>query len=579
MSDNFLNNSNNSPTDLGQQQSEKVNPLLDQLEVISNTLVKLQQETNCSLAEIPILQTLANELQLNLCQTAILSIVALSTPSFDAITEKSIVKIISHFYNGRRSPVQQAIQAMLNDKIITRDLETESEMHLTKRYRTALHSGDIRAIHALKPLGLLPFLRNFIDQVLSERHFHPFGHMISPFSQLAENNLCIERNANLACVKYQKKHIENKPHEDIGVLLYLAVLAKRVVVDEPVMLSDFLHLVDKPHWEVKAFKKSEIHTEDWAPLRDHYFEIVGKDLLDDDLEIAITEEGIAALLPELSAEVLDSLLEAKQITVPHKSPKNIQAQNLIFDANTQRLLRPIDKLLQPKIREKINARFNAKHQGVSILLYGYPGTGKTEFCLQLAKAHNMPIMEVNVAQIQNKWVGESEKNARKLFKQYEKLRKQSKRECILLFNEADALFSKRVDVMSSVDAMNNALKNIFLEEMEQFNGVLMATTNLTGNLDPAFERRFLFKVGFDRPTAETTSKIWQHYFRGLSAGDATTLAKQHDFSPGEISNVHRKYFIEKALGNPLKRMALIQSIAGTEKIQSSPLNTKKAMGF
>lgn len=140
-----------------------------------------------------------------------------------------------------------------------------------------------------------------------------------------------------------------------------------------------------------------------------YFEIVGKDLLDDDIEIAVTEEGIQALLPELSADILESLLEAKQITVPHRDPAKIAPIKLLFDQPTQLQLKPIQRMLQPQIRAKINQTFQTQNKGISILLYGYPGTGKTEFCLQLAKDHNLPIMEVNVAQIQNKWVGESEK--------------------------------------------------------------------------------------------------------------------------------------------------------------------------
>jgi SpoVK/Ycf46/Vps4 family AAA+-type ATPase len=188
-------------------------------------------------------------------------------------------------------------------------------------------------------------------------------------------------------------------------------------------------------------------------------------------------------------------------------------------------------------------------------------------------------MEVNVAQIQSKWVGDSEKNARKIFRQYEKLCKQAKKECLLLFNEADALFSKRIEVTQSVDSMNNAMKNIFLEEMENFQGFLMATTNLTGNLDSAFERRFLFKVGFERPGEAVTAKIWQQYFRGLPEVEAMRLAKKYPFSPGEISNVQRKYIIEKALGSNKSRLNLIEDIAINEKIETQRVAGLKTVGF
>ena len=176
-------------------------------------------------------------------------------------------------------------------------------------------------------------------------------------------------------------------------------------------------------------------------------------------------------------------------------------------------------------------------------------------------------------------MGESEKNARNVFKQYRKLRRQSQRECILLFNEADALFSKRVDVSSSVDMMNNALKNIFLEEMENLDGIILATTNLTGNLDAAFERRFLYKVGFAKPNIQTSALVWKNYFRRIPADQALQLAKRFDFSPGEICNVRRKYDIERILGNSQKQFDLIWSISENEKIQDQPLQNKKAMGF
>jgi len=353
--------------------------------------------------------------------------------------------------------------------------------------------------------------------------------MTSPFDSDPMAQLNIQQNENLACVKYLRQHIETVACPDIAILLYIATLSKRVVVDESISLNDFFHLLERPHWEVKAFKKAQIHSENWHPFQMGYFEIVGKDLMDDDIEIALTEEGIQALLPELSADILESLLEAKQITVPHRAPEKIAPIKLLFDQPTQMQLKPIQRMLQP--------------------------------------------------QIQNKWVGESEKNARNVFKQYRKLRKQSQRECILLFNEADALFSKRVEVSTSVDSMNNALKNIFLEEMENMEGILLATTNLTGNLDTAFERRFLYKVGFAKPDTQTCALVWKNYFNRIPMEQATQLAKRFDFSPGEICNVRRKYDIEKILGNTQTQFDLICEISENEKIIDQPLRTKKAMGF
>lgn len=112
---------------------------------------------------------------------------------------------------------------------------------------------------------------------------------------------------------------------------------------------------------------------------------------------------------------------------------------------------------------------------------------------------------------------------------------------ILLFNEADALISKR----GSLDGggprqTENAMQNILLEEMEKLDGIMIATTNLCENMDTAFERRFLFKVKFEKPSVEARSKIWMSKLESLSNEDACSLAKQFDFSGGEIDNIVRK---------------------------------------
>lgn len=571
MSDNFLNN----PT---QTHSEENNKILETLELICDLLLETSAN-NQSLPQLTPLIEFSNQINLNPLETALLALVNSADPDFEEVSEKFLIKKLRHFFNNKRSPIQQAIHNLVENKILIRERDSSNDLFIHPRFKKALNSGDFNTIKALQPKGLIPFLRNYIDQVLSTRHYHPFGMMTSPFDSDPLAMLNIPQNEHLVCVKYMKKQIETTPCPDIAILLYIAILAKRVVVDEPLNLNDFFHLIDRPHWEVKAFKKAQIHSENWHPIQMGYFEISGNDLMDDDIEIAITEEGIQELLPELSAEIRESLLEAKQITVPHRAPEKIAPIKLLFDKSTQLQLKPIQRMLQPQIRNKINETFHTQNKGISILLYGYPGTGKTEFCLQLAKLHNLPIMEVNVAQIQNKWVGESEKNARNVFKQYRKLRKQSQRECILLFNEADALFSKRVEVSSSVDSMNNALKNIFLEEMENMEGIILATTNLTGNLDAAFERRFLYKVGFAKPDTQTCALIWKNYFNRIPMEQATQLAKRFDFSPGEICNVRRKYDIEKILGNTQKQFDLICEISENEKIQDQPLRTKKAMGF
>jgi SpoVK/Ycf46/Vps4 family AAA+-type ATPase len=112
---------------------------------------------------------------------------------------------------------------------------------------------------------------------------------------------------------------------------------------------------------------------------------------------------------------------------------------------------------------------------------------------------------------------------------------------ILLFNEADAIISKRREIGSSgVAQTENAIQNIILEELEKFEGIFMATTNLVNNLDTAFERRFLFKIEFRKPDVTIKAQIWKSKLPALTMLECEALASQFDLSGGQIDNIIRK---------------------------------------
>ena len=119
---------------------------------------------------------------------------------------------------------------------------------------------------------------------------------------------------------------------------------------------------------------------------------------------------------------------------------------------------------------------------------------------------------------------------------------------ILFFNEADAIFNKRTEnVEKSVDKMDNAIQNIILQELENLDGILIATTNLTSNLDKAFERRFLFKVEFNIPEVPVKQLIWSSMLQGITEEEAKRLAVNYNFSGGQIENIARHYAISNIL--------------------------------
>ena len=216
--------------------------------------------------------------------------------------------------------------------------------------------------------------------------------------------------------------------------------------------------------------------------------------------------------------------------------------------------------------------------GFACLFYGAPGTGKTETALQLARRTGRDIMQVNIARIKSMWVGESEKNLKRVFDEYREKVKECDVAPILLFNEADAIIGKRAEnAERSVDKMYHTMQNILLQEMETLDGIMIATTNLAQSFDRAFERRFLYKIKFDKPTVEARMSIWREMIPVLTDDDARTLSGKYEFSGGQIENIARRHAIGKILhGESESLLNELLSYCDDEKIETKE---KKAIGF
>jgi hypothetical protein len=232
------------------------------------------------------------------------------------------------------------------------------------------------------------------------------------------------------------------------------------------------------------------------------------------------------------------------------SASEIKEKVLIFNEGEMKQLDLLRGLLAEERLKETMSRLESKNlpKGINILLYGGPGTGKTETVFQLAKASGREILKVEISQSKSMWFGESEKIIKRIFTDYKALLKESSITPILFFNEADAIISKRRNIgNSSVSQTENAIQNIILEELENFEGIMIATTNLANNMDTAFERRFLFKVEFKKPEITTKALIWSEKINSLSDEEALILAGKYDFSGGQIENVVRKKEIHEIL--------------------------------
>ena len=228
-------------------------------------------------------------------------------------------------------------------------------------------------------------------------------------------------------------------------------------------------------------------------------------------------------------ELLEPKYDLKDIVLD-KNAKEI-VENLLAQANSE-----VSHLLKLwGIRDK------KKGISAKILLYGAPGTGKTITALALAKSLKKQILSFDCSKILSMYVGESEKNVRKIFDSYQEICKKIKNEPILLLDEADQFLSTRGSVAHSADKMHNQMQNIFLEQIERFDGILIATTNLLENVDGAFSRRFEYKIPFKRPNKIQREELWlKHLPKNAPFGSSTReefayILSEYDLSGGQIA--------------------------------------------
>lgn len=285
-------------------------------------------------------------------------------------------------------------------------------------------------------------------------------------------------------------------------------------------------------------------------------DLVVKDILEnvdnDEEDFRLTVHGILLLLGE--EYVPEDRKEPKQTPAPPKK-QTIVPKNMFYNEDERKHILRLEALLCQDSFVSIQQRMKEAglRTGFCCLFYGAPGTGKTETVLQMARHTGREIIRVDLSSQKSMWVGESEKNIERIFADYREKLSQSELAPILLFNEADAIFSKRhVGVNSEVEQMANTMQNILLQNMENFEGILIATTNLADNFDPAFHRRFLYRIEFKSPSAEVRKQIWRSMLPDMDESNIKAMAERFSISGGQIENAVRKMMIESILkGRPL----------------------------
>ncbi|MDP8267227.1 MAG: ATP-binding protein [Candidatus Tenebribacter davisii] len=223
--------------------------------------------------------------------------------------------------------------------------------------------------------------------------------------------------------------------------------------------------------------------------------------------------------------------------------------------------------------------------GMLMLFYGAPGTGKTFAAGAIAQALGKKLLITDISRIQSKWVGDSEKNVRRIFSLFERIVHRVSNPPVLLLNEADQFLTKRSgNANSSVDKMLNSMQNLFLEAFENLRGVLIATTNLQGNLDEAFSRRFNLKLDFPMPEAPERQTLWNLHLPdsipGVKDIDCISLSEHYNLSGGQIKVIVKNACVEAASRRGVFQKLLQQDLIKYCELEDvSSFGRNKIIGF
>ncbi|WP_345980243.1 ATP-binding protein [Sulfurimonas sp. HSL3-2] len=302
----------------------------------------------------------------------------------------------------------------------------------------------------------------------------------------------------------------------------------------------------------------------------------------------------------ITDEILQSIIHPQK----KKKVTKLKLDMLIKDQDIFELIDPDtnldDVVLNPKTRETLHSLMRQvdkevvarlvswgvkdKKSGIDarIIFYGAPGTGKTMTAHSLAKSLKRQVLSFDCSKILSMYVGESEKNVRKIFDTYYELTAKTKTEPVLLLNEADQFLSARSSGPGGgAEQMHNQMQNIFLEQIENFKGILVATTNLLENIDVAFSRRFNYKIEFKKPDEKQRRELWKKMLpHGAPYEEGFDVDKlvRYSLTGGQIHLIIKNTAYSVAVKeDPL--FTLEDFIVHIEKEKSGNFDSEKSMGF
>ena len=501
------------------------------------------------------------------------------------------------------------IDALVHRRLLRyRDAKDEDTFDIPQPVIKALKHNEVYELPARTGLDCATLF-----EVLDELFQDLDDDAITPNDLITEINVLFKDNPQVSFAKQVKDLSRVSPQDKLLLLFFCHRLVNKDDDDIRFGQMEDCFVNSAAFINAKGLLRHGEHPLMEKKLIEHRCE----DGIADTSRYRLTEQAKRTLLAEMklnnSEEKLSNVIKAK----------DLKAKEMFYVEENRKQVTELKSFLTPEKYNEIRERMQKTgfRTGFACLFYGGPGTGKTETAYQLARETGRDIMIVDVPQIKSKWVGDSEKNIKALFDRYRELVKRSSplptspkgeekqagnwqagtekqasdeqavtqplplgggREGaapILLFNEADAIIGiRKQGAQNAVDKMENSIQNIILQEMETLDGIMIATTNLTQNLDSAFERRFLYKIKFEKPDAAVRQHLWQSMMPALSEADAHTLATGYDFSGGQIENISRKATINAILhGEESNTLSQLTAYCNDERLDGQ--GSARRIGF
>lgn len=259
---------------------------------------------------------------------------------------------------------------------------------------------------------------------------------------------------------------------------------------------------------------------------------------------------------------------------------NFTWDDLKMDADDKEIMRDMCNCVKNRniVLDKWNfSRVIPYGAGITVLFSGPPGTGKTMAAQVIANELNMELYKIDLSQIIDKYVGETEKNIRLIFEQAKKS------SSILFFDEADAIFNKRMEATGSNERFANIESSLLLQCIEEYSGITILATNNANFIDPAFIRRFKYYILFKEPDKEVRYEIWKSVIpKEAPLGDDVDLrelADTFEFTGAVIKNVViSAAYLAAEKKQPISMMDILKSTK-REMVKNNLVLTKEKMGY